>query len=173
MMKRTLFVASLALLSVLSVGSAAQAGEGDPPFTIGSRPAWYLMGGVTTGGTIVTHDRGWYVGGEVSVVRLREGKFIGLYGDGYYEFGINRTYATSGIELGYKFLGIDGGGAARIGGRHIEWGPTGRLFVSLGILTLYARYAYFYETLRADNDHVIQIGGLLKFPFAAWGVGTK
>lgn len=167
---RHCLLASVAVPLSLLVTGGARAGEGDPAFTIGARPAWYVMGGLTTGGTIVTHDRGWYVGGELSVVRLREGKFIGLYGDGYYEFGINRTYATSGIELGYKILGIDGGGAARIGGRHIEWGPTGRLFVSLGILTLYARYAYFYETLRADNDHVVQIGGLLKFPFAAWGV---
>jgi hypothetical protein len=154
---------------------AENAKPAEPPpdeergFAIGSKPAWYLSGGATTGGTIVTQDRGWFVGGEMSLVRLNEGKFIGLYGDAYYDFGIERTYATSGVELGYKFLGIDGGAAARIGGSRVEWAPTGRLFLTFGIVSLYGRYAYFVDPLRVGNDHVVQLGGLLKIPFAAWG----
>jgi hypothetical protein len=148
---------------------AATAHAEDAPFTIGSKPGWFVAGGVTTGGTVVTHERGGYVGGELSAVRLHEGRFVGLYGDGYYDVGAGRTYATSGIELGYKFLGFDGGAAARIGGERVEWGPTGRLFVTVGILSLYVRYAYFADSLVAANEQVVQIGGLFKLPLAAWG----
>ncbi len=165
-------LSSLAVVAFVSAFTAeAHADEKNekPAFTIGSSPAWYLMGGVTGGGTLVARDRGGYVGGELSLVRLREGRFVGLYGDGYYDFGINRTYTTGGLELGYKFLGIDGGAAARFGGSRPEWGAAGRLFVTVGLLSIYGRYAYFPEPLRADNDHVVQIGALLKLPFAAWG----
>jgi hypothetical protein len=101
---------------------------------------------------------------------LREGRFVGVYGDGYHDFGAHRTYATTGVELGYRFLGVDGGGAVRLGGDRAEWGPTGRLFLTLGIVSLYGRYAYFPEALGAKNDHVVQIGCLVKLPFHVWGV---
>lgn len=159
--------AALALPIVLAWSPIARAEE--PPFSIGPKPAWFVSGGVTTGGTIVATDRGYYLGGELSLLRMREGKFVGLYGDGYYDFGAKRTYTTGGIELGYKFIGLDGGVAARLGGRHAELGPTGRLFFTLGIVTIYGRYAYFAEPNSAGNDHVVQIGGMLKLPFAAWG----
>lgn len=149
----------------------ARAADAPAAFEIGSKPVWFVTGGVTSGGTLVAHDRGGYVGGELSIVRLREGRFIGFYGDTYYDLGAHRTYATSGLELGYKFFGIDGGAATRIGGDRLEWGPTGRIFVTIGILSVYGRYAYFVDPLAAGNDHVVQIGGLFKLPFAAWGGG--
>jgi hypothetical protein len=140
-----------------------------PAFSIGSKPAWFLTAGPNVGGTVVTADRGWYVGGEASLVRLREGNYMGLYGDGYYDFGARRTYTTAGIELGRRFVGIDAGVAARLGGERVEWGPTGRLFVTVGILAIYARYAYFIDALRSGDEHVIQIGALIKIPLVAWG----
>ena len=140
-----------------------------PAFTIGPKPVWFLTGGVTSGDTFVAHDRGGYVGGELSLVQLYEGRFVGLYGDGYHDLGAHRTYATGGIELGYRFFGIDGGVATRMGGDRVEPGATGRVFVTIGILSLYGRYAYFPDPLRAGDDHVVQVGGLFKLPFAAWG----
>jgi hypothetical protein len=119
-----------------------------------------MMAGAT-GGATVTSERGGYLGGELSLVRLRDARFFGFYADGYYDFGISRTYTTGGVELGYKFFGIDGGGAARFGGDRVEPGVTGRLFLTLGILSLYGRYAFF----DADtNEHVVQVGALLKAP---------
>jgi hypothetical protein len=153
--------------ATLLVATPAYADE-TQPFTVGSRPAWFLMGGADVGATIITQDRGWYVGGELSLVRMRESRFIGILGDAYYEFGIKRTHTTAAIEIGYKFFGIDAGGAARIGGDRVEWGPAGRLFVTTGIFTLYGRYAYFIDALKEGNDHVVQFGGLVKLPFAAW-----
>lgn len=160
-----LFAAAAAAL----VPASAHADEQKPAFQIGSKPAWYVMGGVTTGGTIVAQDRGWYVGGELSLVRLREKRFFGFYGDGYYDFGAKRTHVNGGIELGKGFLGIDAALATRIGGAHVEFGPTGRLFITTTLLTIYGRYIYFADSIIARDEHVVQIGGSFKLPFAAWG----
>ncbi len=149
--------------------ASSRGGEEPRGFTIGATPAWFLTGGVTSGGTIVAHERGGYVGGEVSFVRLNEGRFVGLYGDLYADLGAHRSYATSGVELGYKFFGIDGGAATRFGGDRVELGPTGRVFLTVGILSIYGRYAYFPDAIASGNEHVVQIGGLFKLPFAAWG----
>jgi hypothetical protein len=158
-----------ALVAAAGVLYAAPALADDKPFAIGAKPAWYLLGGATAGGTLVAQGSG-YVGGELSVARLQSGRYFGLYGDGYYDFGIKRTYTTLGPEIGWKFIGIDGGGAARWGGKHAELGPTGRVFLSVGILAVYARYTYFPDSISDKSDHVFQIGGLLKMPFASWGL---
>lgn len=134
------------------------------PFTIGSRPAWFVLAGVTTGGTVALADRGMFVGGELSVSRLRNGNYVGLYGDGYYDWGADGTYVTGGLELGRKFIGIDGGGAMRMAGGETELGVTGRLNISIGMVGIYVRYAYF--DAEAD-DHVLQLGLSLKFPLVA------
>src|SRR5436190_4678975 len=159
---------SLSLATMLLAPARDARDDETPPSTVGPRPAWFLMGGPGFGGTIVTHDRGWFVGGEVSLVRMREGRFIGILGDGYYDLGAKRTYTSAAVEVGYKLIGIDGGVVARLGGDRVEWGPSGRLFVSTGIFTIYGRYEYFIDVLREGTDHVVQIGGLVKFPFAAW-----
>lgn len=153
---------------VLGGGEAAAETE---PFKLGAQPAWYLLGGVTSGATMLAHDRGGYVGGELSLARLgRGGRFVGLYGDGYYDIGAKRTYATLGPELGYKIVGIDGGLATRFGAERIEWGGTGRVFVTVGVLAIYARYAYFGESLGRNNDNVLQVGALVKLPVKVWGI---
>jgi hypothetical protein len=157
------------VVGVLALGVAAprSASADDRPFTIGSRPAWFLLGGVTSGGTVAFADRGAYVGGELSVARLRTGNYVGFYADGYYDWGADGTYVTGGLELGHKFLGIDGGGALRFAGGERELGVTGRLSVSIGLFGLYARYAYFSEAM--TDDHVLQVGVALKLPLLTLG----
>jgi hypothetical protein len=149
----------VAMIGVMIAAGTARAD--DAPFRIGARPAWFLLGGVTGGGTVGVDQRGGYVGGELSVVRLKTGKYIGLYGDGYYDFGIDGTYATAGLEIGRKFFGVDGGVALRWAGDGTEVGATGRVFASIGLFSIYARYAYFDSM---EDDNVIQIGGMLKLP---------
>ncbi len=142
-----------------------------PAFTMGAQPAWYLLAGVTTGATLVAHDRGGYVGGEASIVRLgRSTQFFGFYADGYHDFGGSRTYATSGIETGYKLVGVDGGLATRFGADRPEWGGTARLFVGIGVVSIYGRYAYFADSLGMSDEHVVQVGVLVKMPFNVWGL---
>ncbi len=154
-----------------SIAPAAPPADKPRAFSIGTQPAWYFLGGVTTGGTVLAHDRGGYVGGEASIVRLsRNSRFLGFYGDGYYDVGAGRTYATSGLEGGYKLVGLDGGLASRFGGDRPEWGATGRLFVSIGVVSIYGRYAYFADALGRSDEHVVQIGALVKLPFVVWGL---
>ena len=155
---------ALAVAGLLLLATPAAAEEREPAFSIGPKPAWYVLGGVTGGGTLVADGSG-YLGGELSIARLEAARFVGIYGDGYYDFGAKRTYTTVGPEIGWRFVGIDAGGAARLGGSRAEFGVTGRVFLTVGLVAIYARYAYFPDPLRVDNDHVIQIGGLFKLPF--------
>jgi hypothetical protein len=160
-------IAGVAAAALLTAGAGDAAA--DRGFSIGSRPVWFLTGGSTAGGTVAADARGGFVGGELSLVRVRESRFLGLYGDAYYDFGVEGTYVTIGPEVGwirrsrsFPFgLGVDGGGAIRLGD-DTALGATGRVFVSLlGTLSIYGRYAY----LDADeDDHVVQIGVTLKFP---------
>ena len=154
-----------ALLTLLAVPGLAAAD--DPPFTIGPQPVWFVLGGVTTGGTVALADRGALVGGELSVVRLREGNYFGFYGDGYYDWGVDGTYTTGGIELGHKLFGIDGGGALRLAGGETKPGATGRVVIGMGMFSVYVRYAHFFDAMSADN--VLQAGLLVKLPFATIG----
>lgn len=156
--------------AVIAHAAPARAEE-KSPFQIGPKPAWYVLGGVTTGGTLVARDRGGYVGGEASVVRLGSGgRFFGFYGDGYQDIGAKRTYTTAGLELGWKFIGIDGGAATRFGADRPEWGLTGRLFLGVGIVSLYGRYAYFFDALGTHEANVVQVGALVKIPIKVWGL---
>ena len=160
----------LALALVLAGTLTAHADDADdgPGFHIGSTPSWTLLGGVTTGGTIALADRGALVGGELSLSRLRETNFVGVYADGYYDWGAHGTYVTAGLELGHKFLGVDGGVALRFAGGDQQVGATGRVVVGLGVFGLYARYAHFWDA-QMTADNVIQIGLVLKLPLWTGG----
>jgi len=158
-------VLASALLSAAAAPRTAAADE--PPFTIGSRPTWFLLGGVTSGGTIALADRGAFVGGELSLARLRDGNYFGFYADGYYDWGADGTYVTGGVELGRKFVGIDGGAALRFAGGERDLGVAGRLNVSVGLFGLYARYAYFTDAMA--DEHVLQLGLALKLPLMTIG----
>lgn len=149
------------------MGASPARADDDPPFIIGSQPAWILLGGVTTGGTIALADRGALVGGELSLARLSNGNVVGFYADGYYDWGIDGAYMTGGIELGRKLVALDGGAALRFADGDRDLGVTGRLSFGLGVFSLYGRYMYFTDTM--TNEHVIQIGVLLKLPLKTFG----
>lgn len=160
-MTRSLVALALAFAVVLGAAPRAHADDDDPPFTIGSRPAWYGLGGVTAGGTVALADRGGFVGGELSLVRLREGRWLGLYADAFHDWGTDATYVTAGPELGWRFVGVDGGVALRRRDGDLEPGASVRLLVSAGVLGAYVRYARFDAT---DDEHVLQVGAMFKLP---------
>jgi hypothetical protein len=160
-------MASGVVLAMLA--GPARADDTDPAFTIGSTPAWLLLGGVTTGGTVALADKGALVGAELSLARLREGNFIGVYADGYYDWGAHGTYATGGLELGHRFFGVDGGLALRRADGAQQLGATGRLTIGIGAVGLYARYTHLRDTTM--NADVIQVGLLLKLPL--WTGGSR
>lgn len=170
-----------ALLAVaLAAGGPADAAAERPGHSIGARPVWFLTGGGTAGGTVAAAPRGGFVGGELSLARAVEQRFVGIYADAYYDFGIGGAYVTMGPELGwirrsrtFPFaLGIDGGGALRAADGERALGVTGRVFLSLlGSFAIYARYAYLDAS---RDDHVVQLGVTLKFPLAPpFGPGTR
>jgi len=66
----------VALAVILATGRAR---ADDRPFTIGPQPTWFLLGGVTSGGTVALADRGAFVGGEVSFA-LKLPRFRGRFG---------------------------------------------------------------------------------------------
>ena len=145
----------------LLVASAGAARADDPPFEIGSKPQWFVLGGVTTGGTVAFDNRGGYVGGELSLARLNNFHYFGFYADGYYDFGIDGTYVTGGVELGHKIFGIDGGPAVRFAHGATDTGVAARFNISAGVFGVYVRYAYFDAM---TDKNVLQVGALLKFP---------
>jgi hypothetical protein len=53
---RCALLAAATLLTAMLVACAGRADE-EPPFTIGPKPSWYLLAGVTTGGTLVANER--------------------------------------------------------------------------------------------------------------------
>jgi hypothetical protein len=148
-----------ALILVLARGTAH---ADDPPFTIGSKPAWVVLAGITTGGTVAVGDKGAYVGGELSLATLRDANFAGAYADAYYDWGVGGTWVTMGGELGHKFFGIDGGLALRFTNGETQTGITGRFTIGIGMVGLYARYAHFVDVMR--DDDVIQVGLDIKLP---------
>ncbi len=163
-----------AIAAIAVAAAPASARADDRGFSLGALPVWFVTGGGTGGGTVAAEQHGAFVGGELSVVRVIENRFLGLYADAYYDFGADGTFATLGPEVGMIrrsralpiALGLDGGAAIRITGDPML-GATGRVFVALlGSFSIYARYTYL-------DDHVVQLGVTLKFPLAPpFGAGA-
>lgn len=158
-MRQALLAIAIVLVSSGSKRAVAE------PYRFGGAPAWFVNGGATAGDTVHSEGSG-FLGGELSLVRVREAHFAGVYADGYYDFGAGGTYVTAGPELGWIHrakmvpigVGVDGGGALRVIDGKTTAGATGRVFVSLaGTVSLYARYAWL-------DEHVVQVGVTIKFP---------
>ncbi len=144
----------------------AEAAAGPPAFHIGPQATWIMLGGLTTGGTVALADKGYFIGGELSFAFLKEGDFLGVYTDAYYDWGASGTYLTGGIELGHKFISLDGGMALRFDSA-TRTGFAARVSVGLGVASAYLRYMHFPSNLGdmpIPNDDVIQVGIQLKLP---------
>jgi hypothetical protein len=130
-------------------------------FTIGAEPAWFLLGGISAGATVAqVADRGVYLGGELSLVRLLEGRTLGGYADAYYDLGADGTYASAGLEAGWKLLALDAGAALRFADT-TELGGSARLCATVGVVSLCGRYSRF----DAERDaNVVQVGLLFRLP---------
>lgn len=171
-MNRTSMTAWLFAVAIAAVASPAFAQEEDS-VTLGYRGGWYFLGGATGGGSSSPTTGGGYIGGEVSVARLRRGLWHGLYGDAIYDFGQGTMTVTAGPEFGYSVLGIDGGVGLRPGpDQDLELGPQIRGLLTLGIFAFYVRYGFWPESI--DHRHVRQFGVLLKVPLATpWAFGPS
>lgn len=156
---------ALAMAAVLALGAGAAGAEPDEaseqPFDFGPQPGWTMMLGPTFGGSFGSGGGGGYLGAEWSVSRLSQASWIGLYVDGLYDFGRGgEPLFTAGPQLGMAIVGFDGGGALRLVDGEPEFGATGRLLLSLAVVSLYGRYGYFFDT----GDHLGQVGLMFKLP---------
>jgi len=138
-------------------------------YLVGPDSGWYLLGGATGGASFGPRGAGGFVGGEVSLVRLRRTRWVGAYVDGFYDFSSDRAAFTLGPELGIGPLGFDGGLGLRPGreGRAVELGGQARVLVTAGLFGLFARYGAW--SVGGEVEHVAQVGALLKFPLAYRG----
>lgn len=140
---------------------AAPALADDDPISIGTEAGWQLLGGVTGGGSFGDLGGSGFVGGELSLNRLSRGAWMGLYTDGFFEFGQSVGYTTAGMQFGYRFLGVDGGIAFRGGDDEPPIGYAVRGMLALAMFDLYGRVFIF------DDQIQTQIGVLLKLPLWA------
>jgi hypothetical protein len=170
-------LAAAALAGAILAGAAGRvAAEPDPPFAIGGRPVWFVMGGAE-GGASLSDGRGGFAGGELSLVRLDEGRFAGVYGAALRDFGADSTLLSVGPELGLHVrrgralplsLAVDGGPAVELGDG-TRWGGIARLSLTVfGTVSLYARGGLL------DGEPLAQVGLALKFPlFSPLGGGSQ
>ena len=150
------------LVGLLLVGSlCASPAFADEAAHIGTQAGWQLMGGLSTGGSFGDFGGSGYLGGELSLNRLSQRWWMGLYGDGVYEFGHGAGYFTAGPQLGYAILGFDGGVALRTGDVDSAVGFAARGLIALAVFDIYGRVLVF------DDEEQVQIGVLIKLPFWA------
>lgn len=152
------------------IWNPAEAGEPEDldhdALSVGYESSWHLFGGVTAGSSFESTGRGPFVGTQLSLVRLKHGRWLGMYAEGQYTFGFRSFMTTVGPEFGYKYGGIDAGLATRFGGGHTTFGPQGRLIATVGIFSLIGRYVHWPEF----DEHTFQLGVVIKGPLIApWG----
>lgn len=85
---------------------------------------------------------------------MGEGFWNGVYADGLYDTSNHRVRASTGVELGYLFLGVDGGPVFEMGEAPVHAGLQIRPMLSLGPVHG-----------KEPQDNFREIGVLLKVPF--------
>lgn len=154
-LKQLMVVVGLMLASSLAFAE-------DAPYMFGAQTETYVLAGLTAGGSFGALGGGGFAGGELSLARQRHLWWHGVYVDGAYDFGHDAAMFTAGPEFGWGPLGIDGGGALRLGVEdEAELGVQGRVFLTFGVFAVFARTSFWPET---TNDRVSQFGVLLKLP---------
>jgi hypothetical protein len=171
-MRRTHPAAIVAL--VIGCASPVRAEPGVATTPIESAPqqapgllpeGWFLPVGV--GVASVSHSQGasgTAVGAEASVVYfpVGHGFWNGAYADGLYDTGSRRVRMSTGLEVGYVFLGVDGGPVAQVGEAPARFGLEVRPMLSLGVMHLYGRWGWLFGD--AAGGAFREIGVLVKLP---------
>lgn len=169
-MKRRMVVMLFAAVALGAAPVSAQ--DEESSLTLGYDPGWFILGGLTGGASFGEPGRGGFLGGELSVVRLGNSWWNGLYADIAYDFGHHEPTFTVGPEFGWMVLGVDGGVGVKPGeDGGVQLGPQVRGLLTFAVFSLYARFAYWPD---ATQKNVQQYGVLLKFPLAMpWGQGPS
>ena len=153
-----------------SPAAAEETPSDDQPIVVGYKPAWFLMGGTTGGASFHEEGPGGFAGAEFSLLRTHRDWWVGGYLDATYDFRTRAPTASIGPEVGYMFMGLDGGVAVRRRNADFEPGVMGRLSATAGVFGLFGRFNYWPTV----ETYTIQAGATFKFPlFSPWGPGAR
>ncbi len=163
-------VAAIVVIFAVGMGSVAEAGDREDydhdALSLGYESAWNLFGGISGGGSFQSAGNGGFTGANVSLFRLKHGRWIGAFASGQYDFPARSFMALGGAEIGYKIVGIDAGLATRFDEGGPSFGPQGSALLTVGVISLFGRYIYWPES----EEQVFQVGLTLKVPLIApWG----
>jgi len=137
------------------------------------RSGVYLPVGVNIGAEIYPKNRkGFILGGEISGVlfMLDPGVWCGIYTDYLHNFKSNLNRMSTGIELGFTFFGLELGYLGEMNESIFRHGIRTGIIGSVGFVSVYGRYGYLFEQ---GENHLIEMGVLLKFPIPLWRVPRK
>jgi hypothetical protein len=124
---------------------------------------WFLPVGLTLAGSAhPSAPTSFAFGAEVSAVAfpVGEGNWVGGYADVVHETKNELTRASLGLEMGYTFVGVDGGVALQTSAAGTHWGGVVRPMLTTGFITFYGRWGWF----AGEGERFREIGVLLKFP---------
>jgi hypothetical protein len=126
---------------------------------------WFLPVGASVGS--VWHPTGAqdaFGGAEASVVLfpVGHGSWSGIYADVVYDGAARRTRTSAGLEVGYLFLGVDGGPFLQLGDPAVRAGMEVRPMLSFGFVHFYGRWGWLWNS--PGDDRFTEVGVLLKFP---------
>ncbi|MBI5537227.1 MAG: hypothetical protein HY898_31185 [Deltaproteobacteria bacterium] len=147
-------------------GQAVAQVEGGPKFPV---QGWYLPVGLNVGGAFHHESRGMILGAETSVAYYRRGWWMGVYTDVLRDFGNDRTRWSVGPELGFSFVGIDGGFLTQLGEDKVYTGYQIRGLVTMSLLSLYGRGGWLPS--HPSEQGFAEVGVLLKIPIPLWEEG--
>jgi hypothetical protein len=159
-MLRRCSLTSLPLLAALLLAGRAGADAG-PKLP---RRAVYISPGLAFGGTysfdLSTRPM---LGGEVSAFYWHDGPYVGLFVEGLYDWSRSAARITVGPELGWGFVGLDGGYLADFSAGGPHHGGSVRLYFSLGVVGLFVRYGAV-----RDAPDFVDFGIFLKAPMTVY-----
>lgn len=149
------------------VGMWSFAAQAQQPFEIGARPGWTLLAGPTVGlcvsGTSCIDGVSGFLGAELSISRVMEGVWYGLFTDSVWDFGTDAIWIHAGPEFGYGPIGIDGGVSVALLDE-VQYGLNVRGILTAGILGFYVRYTLLPGL---DDEHGVLAGMMVKLPIWA------
>jgi hypothetical protein len=132
----------------------------------------YLPVGLAIGGAIhPVVDNGFLIGGEFSYARLNpddQGFWVGGYVDALWDTGPGAFRFSTGPEIGWAFLGVDGGYIGQVSDSGYTHGVAVRPMLTLAFITLAGRYGHLFGDVRERDFGEITV--LLKIPIP---IGVK
>ncbi len=156
--------ASMGVVASWVQGAVAEEQLTGAPVEVPAKVAWYLPLGFNVGAAVHQHaPLGLTLGAEISGVLLsRNWSWFGVYADALHDFGTKENRGSVGLELGYRYLGIDGGYLlVRESDGSYGHGVVVRPLATTGLVSLFGRLGY---VLTGERRAFVEVGALLKYP---------